>query len=94
MTQSVPAKVVASSAGLGAFIVAVLAGMGADNPTETVLTRAVLSLLACYVVGLIIGGIAERAVAERIGTYVAANKVEEVDPGAVATGLPGLVPGG
>lgn len=87
MTQTVPAKVVASATGLGAFIVAILAGLDAGNPTETVLSRAVLSLLACYVVGLIVGGVAERAVAERIHAYVEANRIDDARPSQAPSGL-------
>ena len=63
--------------GLAAFVIAVMAGLSADNPAELILGRAVVSLCACYVIGLIAGLVAERAVTEQVGAYMKASAAEE-----------------
>jgi cation transporter-like permease len=57
-----PAKVIASTMGLAGFAVALLAGLGADNPTESILGRAIISLLVCHVVGYALGVVGESAI--------------------------------
>jgi hypothetical protein len=76
--------------GLAAFVVAVVAGLAADNPTENILVRALVSLCGCYAAGFIAGTVAERAVMERIDEYLKTNAIEEPGearaPGAPAAG--------
>ena len=64
-----PTRVIAASLGLSAFAVAVVAGLAADNPAETILVRAVASMVACHVVGWCVGLTAERAALEAIASY-------------------------
>jgi hypothetical protein len=57
-----PAQVVAGCFALCAFAVAILAGLSAGNDAATVLLRAILSMAACYVVGLVIGLLCSTAI--------------------------------
>ena len=50
--------------GLGGFALAIVAGLAADNPTNQILIRAILSMLGCQMVGLAIGAVAEMAIDE------------------------------
>lgn len=84
MTHGVPAKVIASIMGLGAFTVAIIAGLAVDNPADQILTRALLSMLACHVVGFVVGLLAERTVADSISVYVKAHPGDEQLPDAGA----------
>jgi hypothetical protein len=52
--------------GLGAFAIALVAGMGADNPGDVILFRAIISMLVCQFVGIGLGMIVERVVNESI----------------------------
>jgi hypothetical protein len=63
--------------GLGAFGVAIIAGLAVDNPADRILSRAIISMFTCNVVGLVIGLVAERAVTHCIEAYVASRPVHE-----------------
>lgn len=62
-------KVVSACCGLAAFAIAVLAGLAVENPGDVILLRALLCMVACQGVGLVVGMIIERVVAESIETY-------------------------
>ncbi|QNN23896.1 hypothetical protein HED60_17015 [Planctomycetales bacterium ZRK34] len=68
-----PTQVIASSLGLIGFIIAILAGLAADNPATTTLVRALGSMFICYIVGMIIGAVATRALNEHIEQYKQSN---------------------
>lgn len=68
-----PTQVIASSLGLIGFIIAILAGLAADNPETTTIVRALIAMFICYVVGMIIGAIATRALNEHIAQYKQSN---------------------
>lgn len=58
---------------LAAFAVAVISGLaGAVEPTA-ILLRAIVSLLACYPIGFLLGGVALRLANEHIEAHRAAN---------------------
>lgn len=85
MNQPPIARVVACSTALGAFAVAIVVGMAVDNPTETILLRAIIALVVCYVGGSIVGAVAERTVAHAAAAHKAANPVPSTDhPHAVS----------
>lgn len=73
-----PTKVVAGVFGLAAFALAVVAGLGAGNPSTDVLLRALVSMAACYSIGLVLGMIGERTVDEHVREYIAARAVPDV----------------
>lgn len=64
-----PAKVFAAVLGLTAFAVAVTAGLFAGSPGGEVLSRAMLSMAACYPLGLLLGAAAGRAIDEHIRSH-------------------------
>lgn len=67
MPSGETSKLIGAALGLCGFAVGVIAGMAADNPVETVLTRALVALVVCFVAGSLIGAIGERVVDERVG---------------------------
>lgn len=69
MQQGIPTKVAGACMGLSGFAIAVFAGLGGGHPSEDILSRALLSMLGCYVVGLAIGAVMERAVEERLAAH-------------------------
>ena len=69
MSNGVPAKVIAATLGLSAFAIAVVCGLYAGNPAETILLRAIIAMIVVNLLGLAIGGVAERAIAEGIAAY-------------------------
>jgi hypothetical protein len=69
VTPGVPTRVIAASLGLSAFAIAIVAGLAADNPAETIVVRALASMVACHVAGWCVGSIAERAVLEAVSSY-------------------------
>jgi hypothetical protein len=77
VSPGTPTKVIASSMGLSAFAIATIAGLAADNPAENVLTRAIVSMFVCHVIGIALGMIGERAVREGVEKYVVATSGEE-----------------
>ncbi len=63
--------------GLGAFGIAIIAGLAVDNPADHILTRALISMIVGNLVGLAIGFLAERTVNDSIGSYVKSRPVHE-----------------
>jgi hypothetical protein len=80
LLQGAVTKVVACSAGLGAFAIAVVAGLAADNPADEILSRAIICMAAMYFIGLGLGAVVERAVHERALQHIRDNPL----PGAGA----------
>lgn len=69
MTQGVPTKVIAAACGLGAFAVAVIAGLSADNPADTILMRAIVALVVCNLLGFVVGMVMEHVFSDAIRRY-------------------------
>lgn len=69
MTPGGPTRVIAASLGLSAFALAIVAGLAAENPAETILLRAVVSMIVCHIVGWCVGLTAEWAAMEAVSTY-------------------------
>ncbi len=76
MKQGDPAKFIASTFGLAAFAIAVIAGMAAQNPADRVLGRALICFVICQVIGWILGSIGERAVEEAVDQLAASESPE------------------
>lgn len=51
---------------LVAFMFCVIAGINVGNPFGTVVTRALLAMLATFVIGLVIGSMAQKMLDENI----------------------------
>jgi hypothetical protein len=58
---------------LAAFAVAIVFGLAAGNPAGSVLSRALIAMLACYPLGLGVGLVAQHLVREHIEAHRAAN---------------------
>jgi hypothetical protein len=71
----VPTKIIGACAGLTAFAIALVAGLAADNPAEDVLFRALIALVACQLLGGLIGMVSERIVRDAIREYQASHPV-------------------
>jgi hypothetical protein len=54
-----------------AFAVCLVAGMGAGNSTTTVLSNALLALAVTFVVGLVVGAMAQKMLDENISAEAA-----------------------
>jgi len=78
-----PARVVAGVLGLTAFVTASLVGLGIGNPGSLILTRALVAMVVCALVGRLLGVAGERCVREFIASYKAERPIPEV-PGALA----------
>jgi hypothetical protein len=50
-------RIISAVTALGAFCVALLAGLGAGNPATTVITHALVAMMVCQVMGLAAGEI-------------------------------------
>jgi putative Mn2+ efflux pump MntP len=66
---------IAVCTGLTAFAVAMVAGLAADNPAESVLLRAIVAMLVCQLIGGAVGMVGERVVRDAIREYKAAHPV-------------------
>ena len=92
MSPGVPTKIIAAICGLSGFAVALIAGIAADNPADTVLTRAIVAMLVLHILGWIIGSVGERTVVEALAQYKKVNPIPEDNlPGA---GNSTIFPGG
>lgn len=89
MSPGIPTKVIASSMGLAAFVIATVAGLAADNPAENILTRAIVSMFACHVLGFVVGLLAEKAVTDGIVQYVSAGTTDLSKAATREPGRPG-----
>ncbi len=76
-----PARVISASFALTGFSTAVLAGLAAHNPGTTVLSRAILCMAACYILGMFAGLIVERVIREHVESHRKSNPLPE-DPAA------------
>jgi putative Mn2+ efflux pump MntP len=74
-----PAKVFASVLGLTAFVVAIVTGLATGPDASATLTRAIVSMVVCYPLGLLLGLLAGHAVDEHIREYRAAHPVIALD---------------
>ncbi|MBL0871313.1 MAG: hypothetical protein IBJ18_12135 [Phycisphaerales bacterium] len=58
---------------LAAFVVSIVAGLGVNNPTEVILSRALMSMAGGFVVGMFVGLFSERIVREVIASSLKAT---------------------
>ncbi len=74
--SNVPTKIVASCLALIGFAAAILAGLSVDNPASTTISRALVAMFVCYIIGLAVGAVAQRAVQEHVDTYKKEHPLE------------------
>lgn len=87
-----PTKVIAGSLGLTAFAIAVVAGMAAGNQSAEILVRALISMMLCYVLGLVLGAIGEHTMDEHVRQYIAARPVKKFSEPIMEVGEAGEEP--
>ncbi|MCC6660884.1 MAG: hypothetical protein IT437_08360 [Phycisphaerales bacterium] len=83
MNPGVPTRLIAAIFALAAFVVAVAGGLGAGNPASQVLGVAIVSLIACYALGSIVGTVGEWAVHEHLKETI---RAKAPDAGRAAAG--------
>ncbi|MEM9063907.1 MAG: hypothetical protein AAGB51_00290 [Planctomycetota bacterium] len=71
--------VIAAIAALSGFAIALVAGLAAGNGGATVIGRALVAMLICFIVGRILGTIGAVAVRDHIAKYQAANPVPDME---------------
>lgn len=85
-------RVIATIFALVSFAAALIVGQQAGNPAVTVLSRALLIMLACYVIGRLIGAIANTTVNDHIERYRADHPMpegmDELEAQATGTAAP------
>lgn len=75
-------KVIATSFALAAFVLAILAGIGAGNPASTVLLKAIICMIVCQGVGSIAGMAATHVIQEHLGQYRKDHPIPELSTGS------------
>ncbi len=83
MNGGVSAKVIAALCGLAGFAIAVVAGITVDNPADIVITRALIALIACNLMGWAVGLVLERVFRDAVAAHQRA-----VDGAAVSKSAP------
>jgi len=68
------ARKLAAASALFAFACSLLLGLRAENTFSTTISRALIAMAATFIVGLVIGAMAERMLAENL--TVSAKKIE------------------
>jgi len=64
--EDVPTKAIAACFGLAAFVIVIIVGIMVGNPAEETLARAVPAMIACTIVGYIIGTVTTGAISNNI----------------------------
>lgn len=77
MSPGVASKLIAAISGLSAFTIALVTGLAAGNSAAVILSRALLSMVLCNVVGLLLGSLGERTVAEAVASYKKSHPVPD-----------------
>lgn len=78
MSPGIPTKIISACFALCAFIVAVIAGLAADNPADTILLRAIVGMFIAQIVGFLVGAAAERTITDSVRQYQANNPVPKL----------------
>lgn len=73
----IPARVIATSFALLAFAAAVAVGAYVGNDALTVLWRGIAVMLVCYVIGRILGSIAQHTIDEHTSRHASEHPVPE-----------------
>ena len=68
---------IAGTFGIVGFVLSIMAGLLVDNPVATILLKALVWAGVCYVVGYIVGGVAQQVSSEHAATL--AKRVAESD---------------
>ena len=60
---------IATCFALVSFAAAIVVGVGAGNTTQTILLRAMGIMLVCWVIGRVVGAVAQWAIFDHINRY-------------------------
>lgn len=85
MNDGTITRVIAACLALSAFSIALIAGLAAGNPTPDILLRALIALAACFILGMAIGTVAERIVADHIARDTATAEPDRSPQGPGTT---------
>ena len=77
------AQKIAASSALLVFAVSVLLGLSAENTFSTTLSRALLAMGGTFVIGLVIGAMADRMIAENLSVSEKKIKNSEAKTGTL-----------
>jgi hypothetical protein len=91
MHDEIATKAFAACLGLGGFVVALVAGLSVDNPTDTILLRAVLALPICAALGYLLGHVGSSTVNRAI--HLRADQAREDAQAASAASRSVAAPG-
>ena len=65
---------------LAAFVVAVIAGLRAENAGSDIIIDAISVMVVCYLVGTLLGAVAEHAVRQHLHQYREGKPVPQPEP--------------
>ena len=77
------ARKIAASSALLVFAISVLLGLGASNTFSTTLSRALLAMGGTFVIGLVIGAMADKMIAENLSLSEKKLKNSEAKTGTL-----------
>lgn len=77
-----PSGVIASSFALMSFVVAAIVGVLAGNTPSTIIGRAMLVMMVCWMLGMVLGGIAQKTVDAHIKAFKEAHPLPDETEGA------------
>lgn len=77
------ARKIAASSALLVFAISVLLGLGASNTFSTTLSRALLAMGGTFVIGLVIGAMADKMIAENLSQSEKKLKNSEAKTGTL-----------
>lgn len=93
MPPGAPMRVIAACVALGAFVIALIAGLWAGNALDSIIERGLVAMAAGGAVGLCVGAIAERAVMMQIERQRASAALGSSGAAHGGTGSRGADPG-
>ncbi len=67
--SAISGRVIASSFALACFAAACLFGIAAGNELSTIITRATLAMMICYIIGRVVGAIAQQTIDAHVAAY-------------------------
>lgn len=82
---AITSRVIATCFALTSFAAALIVGIMAENPLQTIFLRALFTMIVCYAIGLVIGLIAQSTVQKHIEQHKLDYPIpgEEMDLAAV-----------
>lgn len=72
-------QVIATAGALASFSVALLAGAAANNEPTQVLLTGIIAMFGGYLVGMALGAVGARVVAEHLDQYVQSNPAPAIE---------------